>query len=371
MFGHSPGGVGSGSHGLSHLARQGHRAVSGTGGSSPTPYGRSSPSTTHRTKDPGRSSARSSGSGAVRSGTLSRTASGRAAEGARTSARVASSGAGASARASDGSRARSGESGSSNLAARARRVQASSSTRASGTSRSGAASDAEEGSSKGGVSSRERLTFSLSDLELKTTVGTGTFGRVRVVRHRPSGRHFALKILRKSEVVRMRQVEHLKSEVEILTKVSHPFIVNLFGHIQDSRRLYMLLEFVPGGEVFTKLRDEDTFSLDATRFYAAEITLAFQYLHAKGIVYRDLKPENLLFSASGHMKITDFGFAKRVGSDKTFTLCGTPDYLAPEIIQVSDDLVVGWMFRSTFVCARAEQGARYPCGLVGSRHPHI
>jgi len=99
----------------------------------------------------------------------------------------------------------------------------------------------------------------------------------------------ALKMLRKTDVVRMRQLEHLKDEVRILLAVSHPFVVNLLGHAQDERRLFMLMEYVPGGELFTKLRDEDRFSSSASCFYAAEIALAFEHLHSLGIVYRDLK----------------------------------------------------------------------------------
>jgi serine/threonine protein kinase len=129
----------------------------------------------------------------------------------------------------------------------------------------------------------------MRDLELKTTVGTGTFGRVRVVRHISSGKHFALKMLSKAGILAMRQLEHVKSEVSILHSVSHPFIVNLLGHSQDAKRLYLLMEYVPGGELFTKLRAEDSFSATTSRFYAAEIALAFEYLHSHGIVYRDLK----------------------------------------------------------------------------------
>lgn len=189
---------------------------------------------------------------------------------------------------------------------------------------------------------RERVRFSMDEVELLTTVGTGTFGRVRVVRHRPTGRYFALKILKKSELIRLKQVDHIKSEIGILARVQHPFIVNLVGLLQDRRRVYMLMEYVPGGEVFTRLRADGRFSNDASRFYAAEIILAFEYLHSSSTVYRDLKPENLLFTQRGHIKITDFGFAK-VLHDKTFTLCGTPEYLAPEIIQSrGHGLAVDW-----------------------------
>ena len=169
------------------------------------------------------------------------------------------------------------------------------------------------------------------------TLGTGTFGRVRLVSYlqpslSPKPLHFALKMLKKSEIIRLKQVEHIKAEKSILSRICHPFIVNLFAHFQDERYLYMCMEYVIGGELFSQLRKVGRFSNDTARFYAAEIVLALQYLHAKDIVYRDLKPENLLIDREGHIKITDFGFAKVV-EDRTWTLCGTPEYLAPEIIQ--------------------------------------
>jgi len=135
-----------------------------------------------------------------------------------------------------------------------------------------------------------------------------------------------------SEIIRLKQVEHIKAEKNILTAISHPFIVNLFASFQDENNLYMLMEYVIGGELFSQLRKVGRFSNDTSKFYAAEIVLAMEYLHEKNIVYRDLKPENLLIDKDGHIKITDFGFAKVV-EDRTWTLCGTPEYLAPEIIQ--------------------------------------
>ena len=158
----------------------------------------------------------------------------------------------------------------------------------------------------------EGRKLKLSDFDLRATVGTGTFGRVRIVKLKsdPSRTPFALKMLKKSEVVRLKQVQHVKSEKEILMMIDHPFIVTLVAAFQDEKRLYMLMEFVNGGELFSYLRKQGRLPIDSARFYAAEITLAFNYLHERNIVYRDLKPENLLLDSKGHIKITDFGFAK-------------------------------------------------------------
>ncbi|KJE90213.1 cAMP-dependent protein kinase [Capsaspora owczarzaki ATCC 30864] len=173
---------------------------------------------------------------------------------------------------------------------------------------------------------------SLADFELLETLGTGTFGRVYLSRDKGNKNFYAMKVLKKVEVVRLKQVEHIQSEKDILCAINHPFIVNLYCTFQDDRNLYMLLEYICGGELFSHLRRAVKFTNDMTRFYSAEIVLAIEYLHSLDIIYRDLKPENLLLNTQGHIKITDFGFAKKV-EDRTWTLCGTPEYLAPEIIQ--------------------------------------
>ncbi|KAK0240470.1 putative cyclic AMP-dependent protein kinase catalytic subunit [Armillaria nabsnona] len=175
----------------------------------------------------------------------------------------------------------------------------------------------------------------LTDFEVRGVLGTGTFGRVLLVRHRGSTgtqSHFAMKVLRKTEIVRLRQVEHVNAERYILSRVHHPFVVDLFATFQDSLNVYMLMSYVPGGELFTHLRRAHRFTPDVTRFYLATIILALKYLHSFNIIYRDLKPENLLLDSRGYLRLTDFGFAKIV-DDRTWTLCGTPEYLAPEIIQ--------------------------------------
>ena len=178
---------------------------------------------------------------------------------------------------------------------------------------------------------KELLEPSLADFEMKDTLGTGSFGRVRLVMYKPDGKFYALKILKKSEVIYLKQVEHVKTEKHILERISHPFIVNLFGAFKDPKNLYLMMEYIIGGEFFSHLRKAGRFPNETSKFYAAEITLVFAYLHELSILYRDLKPENLLLDRVGHCKVTDFGFAKKV-EYRTWTLCGTPEYLAPEII---------------------------------------
>ncbi|RSH87230.1 camp-dependent protein kinase catalytic subunit [Saitozyma podzolica] len=174
--------------------------------------------------------------------------------------------------------------------------------------------------------------YAFADFAIERTLGTGSFGRVHLVRSRHNGRFYAIKVLNKEKVIKMKQVEHTNSEREMLVRVRHPFLVNLWGTFQDVSNLYMVMDFVAGGELFSLLRKSQRFPNSVAKFYAAEVALALDYLHSLDIIYRDLKPENLLLGADGHVKVTDFGFAKHV-PDITWTLCGTPDYLAPEVVQ--------------------------------------
>ncbi|PLB47824.1 camp-dependent protein kinase catalytic subunit PkaC1 [Aspergillus steynii IBT 23096] len=173
--------------------------------------------------------------------------------------------------------------------------------------------------------------YSLEDFALQRTLGTGSFGRVHLVQSKHNHRFYAIKVLKKAQVVKMKQIEHTNDERRMLNRVRHPFLVTLWGTWQDSRNLYMVMDFVEGGELFSLLRKSQRFPNPVAKFYAAEVTLALEYLHSQQIIYRDLKPENLLLDRHGHLKITDFGFAKEV-PDITWTLCGTPDYLAPEVV---------------------------------------
>ncbi|KAI8971104.1 camp-dependent protein kinase 1 [Pilobolus umbonatus] len=179
---------------------------------------------------------------------------------------------------------------------------------------------------------RNKPKLRLNDFNLLRTLGTGSFGRVHLAQSKHNSRYYAVKVLKKTEIVRLKQVEHTNSEKQILDSAANPFMINLWGTFQDDINLYMVMDYVPGGELFSILRKNQRFPDHIAKFYAAEVVLAIEYFHSNNIIYRDLKPENLLLDAQGHIKIIDFGFAKFV-HDITWTLCGTPDYLAPEVIQ--------------------------------------
>lgn len=198
------------------------------------------------------------------------------------------------------------------------------------------ATDAEDGPSRM-ESSLQRLRagkVTVDDFELLKVLGKGSFGKVFMVRLIPTGEIFAMKVLRKSEVVRRRQVEHTMAERRIMSGIDHPFIVALRYAFQTQDKLYMVTDYCRGGELFFHLKKFKTFSEDMVRFFAAELVSALEHLHSMDIVYRDMKPENVLLDADGHIHITDFGLSKdEVASEKgATTFCGTPEYLAPEML---------------------------------------
>ncbi|XP_053611097.2 cGMP-dependent protein kinase, isozyme 2 forms cD4/T1/T3A/T3B isoform X3 [Plodia interpunctella] len=187
--------------------------------------------------------------------------------------------------------------------------------------------------------SRQRLNeefanLRLSDLRIIATLGIGGFGRVELVQIQgDSSRSFALKQMKKAQIVETRQQQHIMSEKEIMSEMNCEFIVKLFKTFKDRKYLYMLMETCLGGELWTILRDKGQFDDATTRFYTACVVEAFHYLHSRNIIYRDLKPENLLLDSKGYVKLVDFGFSKKLqASRKTWTFCGTPEYVAPEVI---------------------------------------
>ncbi|XP_068711115.1 cGMP-dependent protein kinase 1-like isoform X2 [Montipora capricornis] len=179
----------------------------------------------------------------------------------------------------------------------------------------------------------EFAKVNLRDLSIIKTLGVGGFGRVELVQLAHDKRTFAMKTLKKHHIVETRQQEHIMNEKRIMMEASCPFIVRLYKTFTNNKYLFMLLEACLGGELWTILRDKASFDDGTTRFYVGCVIEAFTYLHERGIVYRDLKPENLLLDSKGYCKLVDFGFAKKIGSGrKTWTFCGTPEYVAPEII---------------------------------------
>lgn len=182
--------------------------------------------------------------------------------------------------------------------------------------------------------------FELDDLDIRRTLGIGAFGRVKLVKVKPdkvpkngnANQTYALKCLSKRCIVDSGLQGHVINEKKIMEELNHPFILSFHCAMQDENNVYFLLEILLGGELFRTLRCEGQFPESWSRFYAASVMLAFCQIHGRKIAYRDLKPENLVMDAEGYLKVVDFGLAKKLEGGKTWTLCGTPDYLAPEVI---------------------------------------
>lgn len=174
-----------------------------------------------------------------------------------------------------------------------------------------------------------------SQFKLLQVLGQGSFGKVFLVKKitgPDSGTLYAMKVLKKA-TLKVRDRMRTKMERDILAEVSHPFIVKLQYAFQTEGKLYLILDFLKGGDLFTRLSKEVMFTEDDVKFYLAELALALDHLHNLGIIYRDLKPENILLDADGHIRLTDFGLSKEALSDqKTYSFCGTVEYMAPEVI---------------------------------------
>lgn len=175
----------------------------------------------------------------------------------------------------------------------------------------------------------------LDAFKLIKVIGKGSFGKVFLVREIKTSKMFALKVLKKDNIIKRNQVEHTKTERSVLGYVKHPFIVGLNMAFQSREKLYFVLDYCAGGELFFHLGKLGKFKESRSRFYAAEIILAISYVHSLDIIYRDLKPENVLLDGTGHIRLTDFGLSKEgisSSSSGANSFCGTPEYLAPEIL---------------------------------------
>jgi len=171
----------------------------------------------------------------------------------------------------------------------------------------------------------------LSELKTIGLLGRGAFGKVTLVIDPHTDQSYALKAIKKKQVEELGQSAHIVNEKKVMMLMNSKFLVNLCCTFKDDWRVYLLLDVCLGGELFTILRKKRSFNENETQFYSACVVEAFDYMHSMDIIYRDLKPENLVMDTDGYLKVTDFGFAKVVPK-KTYTLCGTPDYLAPEIV---------------------------------------
>lgn len=169
----------------------------------------------------------------------------------------------------------------------------------------------------------------IDDFDLLKVLGRGAFGKVIQVRKKDSGKIYAMKVLKKNMVYQRKQVAHTQAERKILEAAQHPFLMGLRFAFQSETKLYLLMDFYKGGELFFHLQKKKRFSEDEARIIVAEVALALGHLHSKNFIYRDLKPENILMHESGHVCLTDFGLAKELDPDQTEarTMCGTPEYL--------------------------------------------
>lgn len=175
--------------------------------------------------------------------------------------------------------------------------------------------------------------LTIEDFILYQKLGKGAFATVYYSTDKATKTEIcALKVLRKEKILKEQQVDHVKSEKRLLNSVRSVFIIKLLHYFQDETYLYLAMEYMPGGELFRFLRARMYFGEDTAKFYSMQIILAIDYLHRLNIIYRDIKPENILISGTGYLKLADFGFAKLLLENRTYTLCGTPEYLAPETI---------------------------------------
>jgi len=191
------------------------------------------------------------------------------------------------------------------------------------------------------------LKLTLDDFEIRRVLGTGGFGKVFLVSKTSGaqkGKFYAMKVLKKAVIVRNKETKEVEREInfyaklerDVLASVRHPFIVDLKYAFQARNKVYLIMEYLAGGELFMQLQKERMLMEDTAIFYLSQVLLALEHLHTQGIIYRDLKPENVMLDRRGHVKLTDFGCIKESSNEElNYTFCGTVEYMAPEIINKS------------------------------------
>ena len=183
------------------------------------------------------------------------------------------------------------------------------------------------------MSGRKLHSLTLNDYGLCDTIKIMPNGRIKTAKSKRANNNeiIVIKILKKANILKSNQTQHIINELSIIPELDHPSIVKFLSFSQDEKSINIAFEFLPGGDLFTLLRKENSFSIEQSKFYLGQIIFALEYLHSKNIIYRNLKPENILISKNGYIKLTDFELAKVV-EDRTYTLCSTTVYMALVII---------------------------------------
>ena len=182
----------------------------------------------------------------------------------------------------------------------------------------------------------ESKSINIHSFNLITVLGKGSFGKVLLMEKKDTKKLYAIKTIQKQKLYNAKKKNHAMVERTVLAQISSPFVVKLYYAFQSSQKLYLVLDFMQGGDLFYHLHHYKYFTEEMARFFAAEIVLALQDLHTHNILYRDLKPENILMDRSGHIKLADFNLAKKVdANERSNTICGTPEYISPEILKGS------------------------------------
>ncbi|RUS13819.1 kinase-like domain-containing protein [Endogone sp. FLAS-F59071] len=181
---------------------------------------------------------------------------------------------------------------------------------------------------------QKNIPLMVDAFDLLKVIGKGSFGKVYQVRKKDTNRIYAMKVIRKAHIISRSEVTHTLAERTVLAQINNPFIVPLKFSFQSPDKLYLVLAFINGGELFHHLQVEGRFDEERARFYTAELLCALECLHGFNVVYRDLKPENILIDYNGHIALCDFGLCKlnMTEAETTNTFCGTPEYLAPELL---------------------------------------
>lgn len=194
------------------------------------------------------------------------------------------------------------------------------------------------------IHNREKRSWTIDHFEIGRPLGFGKFGRVYLARERDSQFIVAIKVLQKEQIQKESMECQLRREIEVQSQLRHPNIVRLYGYFYDSTRIYLIVEYAAQGELFKELRDADRFDEHTAAKYIVQMSDAIHYCHSKHVIHRDIKPENILIGLKGELKLADFGWAVHAPSSRRKTLCGTLDYLPPEMVtgQEHDARVDTW-----------------------------